>query len=154
MKLDGREFSDVDHDITAAQNDYIIGHLRAAGALEALAGLNLKEDLSLDQVEKPAKDFVTRIYLTGRKSFILAGLLTEVGKKWTRAEADRNAAKFDAITDLEEITAMGAIIANVVLVFFQFAGKSSRSFRTFSNPTDADHGTKTADPATSGSSIQ
>jgi hypothetical protein len=71
MKLDGREFSELDHSITAtaAQNDYIIGHLRAAGALEALAGLDPTQR-DATAIEKPAADFVTRIYLTGRKSFV------------------------------------------------------------------------------------
>jgi hypothetical protein len=153
VKLDGRDFSEVDHSITAAQNDYIIGHLRAAGALEALAGLdpNQRDAAAL---EKPAADFVTRIYLTGRKSFILAGLLTQVGKPWTRVEADRNAAKFDRIVDLEEIALMGKLIAEIVILFFQSAGRSLRSSPKSSNPSVEVPDTKSADPGTSASSVQ
>lgn len=153
MKLDGREFSEVDHTITAAQNDYIIGHLRAAGALEALAGLDPTQR-DVDTIGKPAADFVTRIYLTGRKSFILAGLLTEAGKPWSRAEADRNAAKFDQITNLEEITTMGKIIAEIVIVFFQSAGRSLQSSPKSSNPSDEAPDTENAAPGTSASSVQ
>jgi hypothetical protein len=151
MKLDGREFSDVDQNITAAQNDYVIGHLRAAGALEALAGLDPAQR-DVTAIDKPSADFVTRIYLTGRKSFILAGLLTENGKTWTRVEADRNAARFDAITDLEQIAKMGSLISEVVIVFFQSAGTSSPSFRKSSSPSVEVPATKSADPATSESS--
>lgn len=153
MKLDGREFSEVDQSITAAQNDYVIGHLRAAGALEAPAGLDPSQR-DATTIEKPAADFVTRIYLTARKSFILAGLLTEVGKSWTRAEADRNAAKFDQITDLEEIALMGKLIAEIVIVFFQSAGRSLQSSPKSSNPSDVVPGTKSADRGTSASSVQ
>ena len=159
MKLDGREFSDVDHTLTAAQNDYIIGHLRAAGALEALAGLDPSQR-DATTIDKPAADFVTRIYLTGRKSFILAGLLTQVEgndlgvRRWTRAEADRNAARFDQIQDLEEIALMGKLIAEIVIVFFLSAGRSLQSFRKSSKPSDEVPGTKSADPATSASSVQ
>jgi hypothetical protein len=153
MKLDGRDFSEVDHSITAAQNDYIVGHLRAAGALEALAGLDPNQR-DATTIDKPAADFVTRIYLTGRKSFILAGLLTQVGKTWTRAEADRNAARFDQVVDLEEIGLMGKLIAEIVIVFFLSAGRSLRSFPKSSNPSGEVPGTKSADPATSASSVQ
>jgi hypothetical protein len=154
MKLDGREFSEVDHSITAAQNDYVIGHLRAAGALEALAGLDPTQRDDVAAFEKPAADFVTRIYLTGRKSFILAGLLTEVGKTWTRVEADRNAAKFDQTVDLEDITTMGKLIAETVIIFFQSAGRSLQSSPKFSNRNDEVPAIENVDPGSSGSSVQ
>lgn len=153
MKLDGRDFSEVDHSITAAQNDYIVGHLRAAGALEALAGLDPSQR-DATTIEKPAADFVTRIYLTGRKSFILAGLLTESGKTWTRVEADRNAAKFDQITDVDEISAMAKSIAEIVVIFFQSAGRSLQSSPKSSNRNGEGPGTENADPGTSASSVQ
>jgi hypothetical protein len=151
MKLDGREFTGVDHKITAAQNDYIIGHLRASGALEIMAGLDLKQakETSLD---KAREDLVTRIYLSGRKPFILAGLLTEVGRTWTRDEADRNAAKFDQTTDGEDLEVMTAAVVRAVIDFFQFAGTSSPSSLKSSSPSDEVPATKTAEPATSESS--
>jgi len=152
MKLDGREFQAIDNAVTAAQNDYTIGNLRAAGALEVLAGLN-PQKRDADSISKPANDYLTRIFLTGRKGFILAGLLTEVGKTWTRAEADRNAARFDQITDLEEIQTMAAILSELVITFFQRAGTSSPSFPKSSTPTVADRATNTAERATSESSI-
>jgi hypothetical protein len=152
MKLDGREFQAIDNAVTAAQNDYTIGNLRAAGALEVLAGLN-PQKRDADSISKPANDYLTRIFLTGRKGFILAGLLTEVGKTWTRAEADRNAARFDQITDLDEIQTMAAILSELVITFFQRAGTSSPSFPKSSTPTDADRATNTAELASSESSI-
>jgi hypothetical protein len=154
MKLDGREFSEAGHSVTAAQYDYIVGQLHAAGAREALAGLDPTQRDATTTIEKPAADFVTRIYLTGRKSFILAGLLTEVGKHWTRVDADRNAAKFDQITDVEEIATMGKSIAGIAIVFFQSAGRSLRSSPKSSNPSDEDLDTESAAPASSASSVQ
>ena len=153
MKLNGRDFSEVDHSITAAQNDYIVGHLRAAGALEALAGLD-PEQRDATTIEKPAADFVTRIYLTGRKSYILAGLLTETGKAWTRVEADRNAARFEQIVDVDDIATMGKLIAEIVIIFFQSAGRSLQSSPKSSNRSDEVPDTGNADPATSASSVQ
>lgn len=153
MKLNGRDFSEVDHSITAAQNDYIVGHLRAAGALEALAGLD-PEQRDATTIEKPAADFVTRIYLTGRKSFILAGLLTETGKTWTRADADRNAATFQQITDVEDIANMAKMIAEIVIIFFQSAGRSLQSSPKSSNRSGEVPDTESAGPATSASSVQ
>jgi hypothetical protein len=153
MKLDGRDFSEVDHSITAAQNDYIVGHLRAAGALEALAGLDPERPPNTID-EPPARDFVTRIYLTGRKSFIVAGLLTETGKTWTRVEADRNAAKFDQLTDLEEIKTLAGCVAGIVILFFQSAGRSLQSSPKSSNRSGEVPATESADPGTSASSVQ
>jgi hypothetical protein len=153
MKLDGREFSGIDHAITAAQNDFIIGHLRAAGALEVLAGLDLKQSKEAT-IDKAREDVVTKIFLSGRKSFVLAGLLTEVGKTWTRAEADRNAAIFDQTTNGEDLEVMTALVVRAVIDFFRFAGTSSPSSPKSLNPNDEALDTKSADPGTSGSSVQ
>ncbi len=149
VKLDGRDFAMIDQTITAAQNDYIQGQL-------ALAGVN---DLLVAAAGKPPEDvlsayrreFITKILLSGRKANILAGCLVEVGNKWTRAEADRNAARFDDITDPAEIQAMTNSLASIVISFFQSAETFSKTSPRSSNPSDADHGTENGAQEISGS---
>jgi len=151
MKLDGREFIGIDHSITAAQNDYVIGHLRAAGALEVLAGLDLKQTEG-SALDRAREDLVTRIFLSGRKSFILAGLLVETGKTWTRVEADRNAGRFDQTTDADDQELMTSAVVRAVIDFFRFAGTSSKSFPRSSSPNAEVPATGSAAPESSASS--
>jgi hypothetical protein len=151
MKLDGREFESVSQRITAAQNDYLTGHLRLSGVTELF--LQLGDNPSEEKLQPIREQFITRILLSGRKSAIIAGYLTEVGKKWTRLEADRNAERFDAITDTDEQALMTSSLAGVVAGFFQYAGKSLASSPRSSNPSDAVPSTESAAPATSESSV-
>ena len=65
--------------------------------------------------------------LAGRSSHILAGCLTEVGKKWNPADADKNAAAFREITDDTEKNAMREAIVQVVIGFFSLGEPSSKS---------------------------
>ena len=68
--------------------------------------------------EQIAIDLVTQILASGRKSYILAGCLTEDGKVWSRADADANAARFAEITDAREKTAMQSYLVDFVRRFF------------------------------------
>jgi len=151
MKLDEREFESVSQQITAAQNDYLIAYLRVAGALELFQGLDPKQT-EID-VAKVREQLLTKILLSGLKARILAGCLTEVGKKWSRLEADRNAERFDAIVDPEEQTTMTSGLVGVVIGFFPYAGSLSTSSPKSSNPSDADQATKNAAPEISASSL-
>lgn len=135
MKLDGREFEGVTQQVTAAQNDYLTLHLRLAGVTELF--LELGVDTPEEKLQPIREQFITRILMSGRKSAIIAGCLTEVGKKWTRAEADRNAELFDAITDQGEQLEMTRGLAGMVAGFFQSAGRSSTSSPKSSSPSDA-----------------
>lgn len=153
MKLDGREFSGVDHKISAAQNDYIQAHLALAGVTDLLveAGTTKPSEEKLGEIRR---SFITQILLSGHKSSILAGCLTEVGKKWSRAEADRNAARFDEITDDAEMMEMTNGLAGLVISFFQSARTSSSTSPKSSSPNDEVLATKSAEPASSESSPQ
>lgn len=153
MKLDGREFSGVDHKITAAQNDYIQAHLALAGVTDLLVEAGTTKP-SEEQLGEIRRKFLTQILLSGQKSFILSGCLTENGKKWSRAEADRNAARFDEITDADEMLEMTNGLAGVVISFFQSVGTSSTTSPKSSSPSDEVPATKSADPAISASSPQ
>jgi hypothetical protein len=151
MKIDGRQFEGTTQQITASQNDYIIGHLRAAGALEVLSTLD--KNTHPEKLTAAREELVTRIFLSGRKSQVLAGVLTEIGKQWSRAEAERNAARFDALTDPEEQQTMTAAVVRTVIDFFGSAGKSSESSPKSSNPSDEVVPSPNADPANSVSSV-
>jgi hypothetical protein len=114
ITLDGRKFTGISQALTANQDDYILAHLRLAGAVEVLSDLDGVKRTK----EKRAEDLLTQILLSGRTHHILAGCLTEDGKVWTRAGADANAACFAAITDMEEKTEMRSSIVKFVIGFF------------------------------------
>lgn len=118
LKLDGRDFAGISQTLTANQDDYILAHLRLSGAMDILADAGGKRT-----PEKKAEELLTQILLSGRSSYILAGCLTEAGKKWNRAEADKNAAAFAEITDAAEKTAMREAIVQVVIGFFSLGEK-------------------------------
>jgi hypothetical protein len=150
MELDGRKFHGITQALTANQDDYILAHLRLAGAIEVLADLDGKRR----SPRKRAEDLLTHIMLSGRTHHILAGCLTEAGQKWTRAEADRNAAIFSEITSTEEKTTMRSAIVTFVIGFFQLGERSSESSPKYSNPKGKGRHTENAAPATSETSLQ
>lgn len=148
ITLDGRKFSGISQSISSNQNDYIQGHVRLAGAVEILSSLDGIERTP----EKRAEDLLTAILLRGEKAKILAGCLTEEGKVWTRDEADRNAERFDAITDPEEIRAMTSRIVEFVIGFFRLGGRSSENSPRSSSRSGTVPRTKSAARSTSGTS--
>jgi hypothetical protein len=145
ITLDGRKFHGIAQSLTANQDDYILAHLRLAGAIEVLHGLDGKERSE----EKRAEDLLTQILLSGRTHHILAGCLTEEGKTWTRAEADANAARFAAITDVAEKTAMRKSIVGFVIGFFSLGAPSSGTSPKSSNRSGKVPPTKNAAPSSS-----
>lgn len=146
VKLDGREFQGITQALTANQDDFILGHLRLAGAIEVLGDLDKKRT-----PRKRAEDLLTNIMLSGRTHHILAGMLTEVGKKWNRADAESNAAKFAEITDGDEKLAMRSAIVRFVIGFFLLGERLSTSSPKSSSQNGKAPGTSSAGHATSGS---
>lgn len=140
MKLDGREFTGITQSLTASQDDYLLGHLRQAGALEVLGDIDEKRT-----PKKRYEDLLTRILLSGRKHYILAGFLTEIGKKWSRVEADQNAAAFAEITEQAQKQAMQTAIVGFVLIFFQQEDRLSKSSRKSSSQAEEGQGTSNGD---------
>jgi hypothetical protein len=124
ITLDGRKFTGMQA-LAANQDDYIIAHLRLAGAVEVLHDLDGKELTD----EKRMEGFLTQLLLAGRAHHILAGCLTEDGKVWNRAEADANAVRFAAITDVSEKTEMRTIIVKFIIGFFSVREASSEISR-------------------------
>ena len=129
--LDGREFSNVSQNITAAQNDYIYVQLNDCGASRLL-----KQVADGKRSDPLAHELLLTILRSGMSSQVLASLLTEKGKKWTRIEADRNAAIFAEITDNEEIIRMRKVIVNFVSAFFQSGEVSSTTSPTSSSQNE------------------
>jgi hypothetical protein len=114
ITLDGRTFSGLSQSISARQNDYVLGHLRETGAIGVPTEFDGKGARTREQ---KAQDLLTHILKSGCKNFILAGVLTEIGKKWSSEEANRNAALFAGITDgAEKVAGQTAIVKFVVRV--------------------------------------
>jgi hypothetical protein len=111
ITLDGRIFHGMTQPLAAHQDDYILAHLRLAGAIDVASNLQRSK-------EKRAEDLLTQILLSGQTHHILAGCLTEDGRVWDRKYADANAARFAAITDIAEKTAMRSFIVRFVIGFF------------------------------------
>jgi hypothetical protein len=145
--LDGREFSNVSQQITAAQNDYIYVQLNDCGASRLL-----KQVADGKRSDALAHELLLTILRSGMASQLLAGLLTEKGKKWTRIEADRNAAIFAEITDNEEKVRMRTGIVEFVFGFFLSGEVSSTTSPKSSNPNEKDPAITSAGVATSASS--
>jgi hypothetical protein len=140
ITLDGRKFTGISQALTANQDDYLLAHLRLAGAIEVMGDL----DGIARTKEKRAEDLLTQILLSGRTHKILAGCLTEEGKVWSRAEADANAARFAGITDVEEKTAMRSSIVTFVIGFFSLGADSSESSPKSSSRSEEVPPTKSA----------
>jgi len=148
ITLDGRKFHGITQALTANQDDYILAHLRLAGAIEVLHDLDGIERTK----EKRAEDLLTRILLSGRTHHILSGCLTEDGKVWSRLEADANATRFAALTETAEKLAMRKSIVEFVIGFFTLGEPSSETSRKSSSRSGKVPPTKSAAPSTSGTS--
>lgn len=114
ITIGGRQFHGVNQELSAAQDDYLIGQLRLAGALELLLTKEKKPDTT-------AEALLTQIMVSGRAPQVLAGCLTEAGKRWSFEDATRNAETFAAVTNAEDKQAMRAAIVGFVVGFFRFA---------------------------------
>jgi hypothetical protein len=128
--LDGRKFNDVLQNVSSIQFDYIQAHIRLAGGVEIVGDL---DGVKRTRAER-AEELFTRILLRGQKTSILAGFLVEDGKVWSPAEADRNAARFDAITDHDEIRAMATLIVDFGFHYFELGEMSPESSQKSSSP--------------------
>lgn len=148
IKLDGREFETSVNGLTAAQDNFILGHLRSARVFDLFVQ---GDELSVDEKRI---ELLTRILVSGRASRILAGLLTESGKKWTHAEAERNAARFDDVTEIEEKQRMRDLLASCVLGFLPLGERSSRTSLNSSSQNETGQDTASGDLATSATSLQ
>ncbi len=124
ITIDNREFQGVTQELSAAQDDYLIGQLRLAGALELVAVPVKGQKDQAPLPEDRAEALLTQILISGRAAQVLAGCLTEKGKRWTFEEAQRNAQIFAAVTDAAQKERMRTALIEFVLGFFLFATAS------------------------------
>lgn len=111
ITLDGRKFIGPPEDIPADQEGYVLGHLRHINAMEIVHG----PDAVKHTKEKNAEDLLDLLLISGGTFRILAGLLTEDGRVWNPKDADVNAVRFAAITDVEEKSVMRSYITEFVI---------------------------------------
>lgn len=124
ITLDGRKWANLAQArFPASQDDYILGHLRLAGALEIL---NDADGIERTE-EKRAEELLTQLLLSGRAHYVLAGCLTEEGKTWSRREADANAGRFAGIIDASDKTEMLKLIVAFVVALFTVRMASSEN---------------------------
>jgi hypothetical protein len=129
VTIDGRQFHGVDQELSAAQDDYVIGQLRLAGAVDLLIATREKPE------ETNAERLLTQLMISGRTAQVLAGCLTEVGKEWSFEEASRNALCFAATKNPDDKKAMREAMVGFVVGFFQYALQSSRISLKSSGPS-------------------
>lgn len=144
IRLDGRDFEGVSQRVTAAQDDYILYWLGQSGANDVLLRLATGK-----RAEKSAHELLTTIIGSGMANHIVAGILTERGKKWRRDEAERNAVIFADITDTDEKVAMRQCVVEFVIHFFLLGEASSTTSPKSSNPSKADPDTSNEDQSIS-----
>jgi hypothetical protein len=144
IHLDGRDFFGVSQQVTAAQDDYILSWLGKAGATDILFRLAAGGEDS----EQSAKNLLATILGSGYASKVLAGVLTEQGKKWRREDAERNAEIFADITANDEKVAMRTMLVRFVLGFFLLGEASSTTSPKSSSPNKKEPATVSEAPST------
>lgn len=147
VKLGGKNFLGVSQSLPANQDEFIMAKIRRSGAMDVLVGLGVDSSS-----EARAQMLLTEIMDHGMTSAVLAGCLTEEGKKWNRADALANVELFDAITNEEEKTYMRRSLVRFVLGFFSSGGPSSESSRKSSSQAAKGLPTKNAARANSATS--
>jgi hypothetical protein len=147
ITLDGRTFQGITQALTAAQDDYVLVILRRSGALDLIS--KVPKNATDQERAKHADELVTAVLESGRNHHLLAGLLTEPGKKWTREDAERNAARFADITDATEKIAMHKYLVHFIVGFFPSGEPSSMTSPNSSNLSATAPATTSAEAATS-----
>ena len=147
LTLCGIEFDPPGQAVTSRQNNYLMGQLRLAGVIDVVATMKDAD------VEAKSSELLTRILVSGRAPEILAGLLTERGKKWNQQRADELAELFGDATDPEEQTTMRRSIVSFVIGFFRLGDRSSTTSLNSSNPNSEEPTIESAELATSETSL-
>jgi hypothetical protein len=121
ITIGGKKFLGTDDSLPAVQDEFILARLRKCGAMDVLTG----NDGAKRTPEERSEALLSAIMLAGETCHVLAGCLTEEGKKWNRADALANAVMFGEVTDPDEKLAMRHGIVQFVIGFFQPGEPSS-----------------------------
>ena len=143
LHLCGLDFELAGQQFTARQDNYLMAQLRLAGVVDVVATMKDAD------VEAKSSELLTRILLSGRAPEILAGLLTEHGKKWSAKRAEELAELFGDATDREDKDLMRKSIVAFVLGFFLSGDRSSTTSPNSSNPNSEEPTTVSAEAAIS-----
>ena len=135
ITIDGRQFHGITEAMTARQDDFILAQLRRSGSMDVFAALT--KDATKEQKEAASDEMFNRIVESGRKYKLLAGLLTEEGKKWTQADAEANALRFEEVTNTEDKLTMNREVMRHVVLFFRFGAEFSTTSPNSSSQSDA-----------------
>jgi len=135
IKIDGREFHGITESMSARQDDFILTQLRQSGAMEVLAAL--PKNASTAERDAASDAMFNKILESGRKYRLLAGLLTEQGKKWSHAQAEANAEHFAELSGTEDKLTMNRELMRLVVLFFRFGAESSTTSPNSSSQSDA-----------------
>ncbi len=143
LTIGGRTFSPPDQQMTAAQDNYLMGYLYRVGVMEIVSDPRLGSD-------EKNKQLLINIMLSGDASNILAALVTETGKTWTMKDANANAAMFGDIVDEQEKALMRNALVGFVAAFFRSGEVSSPTSPKFSAEEEEVPATANEEAATSG----
>jgi hypothetical protein len=160
IHLAGREFHGVDQGLTMAQNDFVLSLLDEIGTEEPRDPKETIETASDivakiargDKSDGIAQRLLRKILKSGRASDLLAGLLTEKGKRWTRSDALRNAEMFADIRDSDAQIKMRNEVVSFVFGFFLSGEASSKTSPKSSSQNEKAPGTSNGGVAISGNS--
>lgn len=117
--LGGRYFDPAAKQVTFAQRGFVMGTVRANG---------------IDKVITRDGDVLGAILDSGCAAKLLAGLLTEDGRPWTREDALANATHFDGLTEDADIEQLLSALESLLAGFFVNRGSSSTASPTSSAP--------------------
>lgn len=131
IKISGREFTMTGEQLTAAQENFMQGNLRAAGVTDILADPKAT-------LETHGEQILTALLLSGRDVWVIAAMLVEPGKRWRYEDACKNADLFADATDRQSKLILQNILFGCVTGFFGQEGKSLLTSLTFSAPAKTD----------------
>lgn len=126
--LGGRVFT-LAEQTTSRQDGWVMVQLEDAGILGLLTqGVKAFED------DGAMRSVIAQAIRSNKYHHIAAGLLVEVDKKWTPADAEQNAEFFAELTAPDDKRQIAAAFEGLLLGFFQNAVQSSKPSPT-SSPT-------------------
>lgn len=130
LTLAGREF-EMQDELTAAQELFVQGQLRAAGVPAILSDPKCTFATHSEPV-------LTALLVSGRAVDVIAGMLVEVGKRWRDESAIANAEAFANITNRNEKQVLQSLLFGCVMGFFEQGEKFSQTSPSLSPGADAD----------------
>jgi aspartokinase len=147
LKFNGREFEMRGAELTAAQEMFMQGNLRAAGVTDILSHPERT-------IESHGEALLTALLTSGRAEYVIAAMLVEVGKRWRYDDAIATADMLAELTDRQEKQMLHSILFGVVAGFFGQGGSFSETSPNYSAQENAEQATAAATPIVGVSAAQ